>query len=140
WNVTGGPDWIRTARFDITATANIKGNLIEAQLQPMLAALLARRFKLALHRSAKEMSGYALEVAKSGPKLTPAAAPNDGKEGFRFSATGLAFQAITLHDFARYVGGKLGIIAQDETGLQGLYDFNVTWRVLPDSSAEDPRE
>src|SRR5215467_10497331 len=115
WNVTGGPDWIRSARFDITATANINGNLTEAQLQPMLGALLAKRFKLALHRSTSEMSGYALEVAKNGPKLARAAAPNKGQEGFRYNATGLAFQAITLHDFARYVGGKLGIIAQDET-------------------------
>src|SRR3989442_1202246 len=59
WNVTGGPGWIRTDRFDVTAKANVAGNLTEGQLKPMLQALLAERFKLRLHKASKEMNGYA---------------------------------------------------------------------------------
>src|SRR5437667_6944117 len=58
WNVSGGPGWIRTDRYDVSAKANVAGNLTEAQLRPMLQALLAERFKLRLHQSSKEMSGY----------------------------------------------------------------------------------
>src|SRR5437762_2221328 len=43
WNVTGGPSWIRTDRFDVNAKANIPGNLTERQLRPMLQKLLADR-------------------------------------------------------------------------------------------------
>src|SRR5437879_7788588 len=66
WNVTGGPGWIRTDRYDVSAKANVPGNLTEAQLRPMLQALLAERFKLKLHQGSKEMSGYALVVGKGG--------------------------------------------------------------------------
>src|SRR5262245_47347887 len=59
WNVSGGPGWIRTDRFDVAAKANVPGNLNEAQLQPMLAKLLADRFKLRVHRSSAETAGYA---------------------------------------------------------------------------------
>jgi len=59
WNVTGGPGWIRTDRYDVSAKAGIAGNLTEAQLRPMLQRLLAERFKLKLHQGSKEMSGYA---------------------------------------------------------------------------------
>src|SRR5260221_5955517 len=51
WNVSGGPGWIRSDRCDVIAKANVAGNLTEKQLQPMLQALLAERFKLRLHKS-----------------------------------------------------------------------------------------
>src|SRR5947208_13567123 len=54
WNVSGGPGWIRTDRWDVTAKASISGDLKESQLQPMLQRLLAERFKLKLYRSTKE--------------------------------------------------------------------------------------
>src|SRR5437879_6873051 len=41
WNVTGGPGWIRTDRWDVAAKANITGSLTERQLPPMLQRLLA---------------------------------------------------------------------------------------------------
>src|SRR5438128_10652358 len=57
WNVSGGPGWIRTDRFDVAARANVQGDLTEAALQPMLAKLLADRFRLTLHRSSAQTAG-----------------------------------------------------------------------------------
>jgi uncharacterized protein (TIGR03435 family) len=146
WNVTGGPSWIRTDRFDVVAKANVQGNLKEAQLRPMLAKLLADRFKLKLHPSSNQIFGYALQVAKGSPKLEPVADDGeDHRDTFRFTNTGMSGQGISMHDFARFFGGKLGLIAVDETGLTGRYDFNVHWRVdtdrpAADSAGADPRE
>ena len=145
WNVTGGPSWIRTDRFDVAARANVQGNLSEAQLRPMLARLLADRFKLTLHRSSNRTSGYALELAKGGRKPKPAADAEDRQDTFRLTNTGMSGQGISMRDFARFFGGKLGLIVVDETGLTGYYDFNVDWKVnsdrpvdLPDADSREP--
>jgi uncharacterized protein (TIGR03435 family) len=146
WNVTGGPSWIRTDRFDVAAKANVQGNLKETQLRPMLAKLLADRFKLKLHRSSNQTSGFALQVAKGGPKLKPAVDDvEDHRDTFRFTNTGMSGQGISTRDLACVFAGKLGLIAVDETGLSGLYDFDVHWRVGTDRPAADlpgtdPRE
>jgi uncharacterized protein (TIGR03435 family) len=143
WNVSGGPGWIRTDRWDVAAKANVAGDLTEAQLQPRLQRLLAERFKLKLHRSSKEMPGYALEIAKGGPKLQPSAEHDPRPDTFRMTATGMSGQGIPMEDLARFVAGKLGLIGADETGLKGLYDLRVEWKVDPSlgpDSGEDYRE
>src|ERR1700730_786254 len=63
-----GPDWLDTERFDITAKA-ASGTPPTQFFGPMLQALLADRFKLAVHRESKVMSAYALVSGKNGPKL-----------------------------------------------------------------------
>jgi uncharacterized protein (TIGR03435 family) len=89
WNISGGPTWIHEDRFDAAAKANISGNLTDRQLQPMLVSLLAERFKLKLHNSTKETSGYALGLAKGGPKLTPSAETEEQGDTFRLDHKGI---------------------------------------------------
>lgn len=72
YQISGGPAWIADARFDVEAKSTDGAN--RDKLLSMLQTLLAERFKLATHRETKELSIYALVVAKSGPKfhaLTP---------------------------------------------------------------------
>ena len=145
WNISGGPGWIRTDRFDVAAEANVDGDLKERQLQPMLQALLADRFKLRVHRSSKEMPGYALVVARGGPRLEAAADADEHQDTFRMTAVGLSGQGITMANLARFVGGKLGLMAVDETGLRGPYDVKAEWKVQTDQSTgvspvDDPRD
>ena len=127
WNVTGGPDWIRADRFDVDAKAVVKGNLTEAQLQPMLQKLLAERLNLKLHRASKEMDAYAMVRAKDGITLHPSADGEEHSDTFRLTRTGLHGEGITMRDFARFVGGKLGIVIVDKTSLPGAYDVRATW-------------
>jgi len=64
-----GPDWLNDAsvRWDIVAKMP-DGATVE-QAPKMLQALLAERFKLALHRETKEQPVMALVVGSGGPKL-----------------------------------------------------------------------
>jgi uncharacterized protein (TIGR03435 family) len=62
-----GPSWIETERFDIVA--KFPTDPAEDQVPLMLQALLADRFKLALHRESKELPVYALTIAKNGLKI-----------------------------------------------------------------------
>jgi uncharacterized protein (TIGR03435 family) len=137
WNVTGGPSWIRSDRFDVVAKADVQGNLTEAQLQPMLTKLLEDRFRLKLHRSSNQTSGYAIGVANGGSKLKSAADVEDRQDTFRLTSAGMSGQGISMRNFARFFGGKLGLIVVDETGLTGLYDFKVHWKVDTDRPSAD---
>ena len=68
-----GPSWLNDARFDIQATMPEGSSKDDAPA--MLQALLAERFKLAVHRDQEEHKVLALIVGKGGPKLkeSPAA-------------------------------------------------------------------
>lgn len=64
-----GPDWINdmSMRFDVVGKMP-DGSTVD-QAPQMLQALLAERFKLAVHREKKEHPVMALVVGKGGPKL-----------------------------------------------------------------------
>jgi uncharacterized protein (TIGR03435 family) len=67
--ITGGPNWLGTARFDVEAKAENPTQTTEASLQEMLRNLLSDRFKLKLHVEDREMRGVAMVISKNGPKL-----------------------------------------------------------------------
>jgi uncharacterized protein (TIGR03435 family) len=73
-----GPDWATKivgtdAHYDIQAT--LPGGVNAQQLASMLQNLLAERFHLAVHHQTKQVTGYFLVVAKSGPKLKESPGP-----------------------------------------------------------------
>jgi uncharacterized protein (TIGR03435 family) len=141
WNIQGGPSWIRSDRFDVVATAAVEGNLTETQLQPMLRKMLVDRFRLAVHRSSRQIAGQALVVARGGLRGAKPSTVNECRDSFQFDGNGVEAKGITMSDFAAWVGGKLGWIAVDHTGLDGRYDLRATWRFDPDrTSSSDPRE
>src|SRR5437016_4048309 len=69
--ISGGPDWLDSDRFEISAKADQPIN-DDTVLMVMLQGLLAERFKLVLHRETRTLPAFVLEVAKSGPKLEKA--------------------------------------------------------------------
>ena len=62
-----GPDWMAAERFDITA--KLPDGATKDQVNVMLQALLAERFKLTVHHETKDRPVYALIVGKGGSKL-----------------------------------------------------------------------
>ena len=125
--ITGGPAWISSNRFDIDAKAE-DSSVTEAQLRLMLQALLVERFKLQVHQERREASGFALVVAKGGPKLTeskPESRPSSGGRVGQVTA-----QNVTLSDsLLRFLntGTALDGPVIDRTGLHGKYDFTLKW-------------
>ncbi len=72
--VVGGPGWLDTARYDITAKgAPDVPNLV---VWEMMRGLLAERFQLKFHVEERELPVYALSIARGGSKLgNPADGP-----------------------------------------------------------------
>ena len=63
---------MNTLRYDINAT--VPSGTSKAQFQLMLRNLLKTRFRMRSHWETRELSVYALLVAKNGPKIEPTAA------------------------------------------------------------------
>jgi uncharacterized protein (TIGR03435 family) len=134
------PDWVigGDERFDIQAKAEDM-RATEAQLLEMLQHLLEDRFQLKWHRENHEEHGFALVVAKDGPKLqeskegevTTLGPFNKGNPTVTISPhkVSMAMLANFLSTF-----GPGGTVA-DETGLRGDYNFTLTYNETDGPSA-----
>ena len=98
------------------------------QLRLMLHDLLARRFKLAVHRETRMLSVYELAVAKGGAKLPApkSGSPVHGSESLpRVQNDSFLFQDVTIPEFAAILMQLHGIDLPvvDHTGISGTYDL-----------------
>jgi uncharacterized protein (TIGR03435 family) len=71
-----GPDWMASARFDITA--KLPDGATRKDIPEMLQRLLEERFQLKTHRESKELAVYGLVVSKSGLKMQESAPDTPG--------------------------------------------------------------
>jgi uncharacterized protein (TIGR03435 family) len=129
--IEGGPDWVKSGedRFTIDAKVEDPTKATEQQLYQMLQALLTERFHLKFHNETRDLPGFALQVAKRGPKLTPAknedvvktwtAGPSRGANVLTARNYSMALLADTLTVFGQPI--------LDQTGLTGAYDFTLSW-------------
>lgn len=145
--VSGVPDSLRSVRYDIEAKSG--GNPNQQQLQSMMRALLAGRFKLRAHSASKQLPVYALVLAnrngRLGPKIRPASAeesklcdsfdaaaepehPGYDADGNRRCGAsgrgGMTFRARPLSDVAGFVAELVGRPVIDRTDLKGRYDID----------------
>jgi uncharacterized protein (TIGR03435 family) len=148
YQVSGGPSWVNSERYDIGAKepdsiAQELEKLPREQRQQlarsMLQSLLADRFQLKLTRGTKEMPAYALVVAKNGPKLqkaksvdTPAdapSAPGGHPHGpmIRVGRGEVNGRGVELSFLASVLSQQLGRQVLDQTGLKGNFDLTLKW-------------
>ncbi|MBZ5634141.1 MAG: TIGR03435 family protein [Acidobacteriia bacterium] len=132
--VTGGPGWLETEKYDITAKPDQAGIPNATQVRTMLQKLLAERFHLTFHRDKKELAAYTITVAKTGPKLakneTGGMLPGFGGRG----PGNIAVRNSTMEEFAGFLQGRIvDRPVVDQTGLSGKFDFTLLWR--PDQLA-----
>jgi uncharacterized protein (TIGR03435 family) len=127
--LTGGPAWIESERYDITAKPDQAGMPNVTQLRSMVQKLLAERFQLTFHRDTKELSAYVLTVAKSGSKLAKSDANAGSLPGFGGRGPGnLGVRNSTTAEFAGFLQSR--IVERpvvDQTGLPDRYDFTLRW-------------
>ncbi|MEO8597690.1 MAG: TIGR03435 family protein [Candidatus Solibacter sp.] len=127
--VKRGPGWAYEDRFDIAAKASVSGRFTEAQLRPMLAELLATRFRLKVRNERKDEPGYALEAGRGAARLTRSAEVEEHPDNTRMTNEAFTAQGIGMPDFARFLGNKLGALLADETKLEGLFDIHFRWEM-----------
>ena len=130
--IIGGPDWVRSDWFEVNARAASAVSL--DGMRPMVAALLAERFKLIVHREQKTMRGAVLVMARedrrAGPKLARCEDPNAPlppptpvrvpRGGYELSAwcQPIAFLVAVASNIMQ-------VPVMDRTGLDGLWSYLV---------------
>jgi bla regulator protein blaR1 len=156
FQITGGPKWIESDRFDIVAKASGDPqpgpNGPPTVMFAMLRTLLADRFQLILHRETKEMAIYALVLARAdgklGPQLRPAATdcaalmasargrgappppPAPGERmpcGMRMFPGNLSGGSSSMVQLTNVLARFVNRTVVDRTGLTGNYDLDLQW-------------
>ena len=129
--IAGAPDWALHERYDIEGKNDTPGEPNLRQQQEMLQKLLADRFGLHFQREKRKLSVYAIQLAKGGPKLTPAANPaaetDQNAEGHGTDITQI-YTSAAIADFA--MGMQFFIPDRpivDQTGLTGRYDIRLRY-------------
>src|SRR5215475_9122059 len=136
FQVSGGPGWLKTERFNVVAKAP-EGGGSNAEARVRLQALLAERFQLAIHRETKEAPVYALVVAKGGSKLKES---STGFEGVTGSPGRLTAEQAPVALLVANLSRMLGRPVLDETGLKGRYQFDLQHSVAIDAAASEKAE
>jgi bla regulator protein blaR1 len=139
--ITGGPDWLNSAKFDIEA--KLDDSYVAAMHQQttghknfddqaLLKALLSDRFKVSMHPQTQTVPAYDLIVDESGPKLQQV----DGTRTMHMERGELTSSGTPIEFLAQQLSLRLGQTVVDKTGLKGTYAFDLHW--TPDA-AEDQR-
>jgi uncharacterized protein (TIGR03435 family) len=136
--VTGGPSWIESDKFDILAKPDTPGSPNVTQLRSMVQKLLAERFGLEFHREKKELSAYVITVDKAGLKINKVEGARGSLPGFGGRGPGaVGVRNSTMSEFADFLQARiLERPVVDQTGLQDRYDFTLEWR--PDTAQQPP--
>jgi uncharacterized protein (TIGR03435 family) len=146
--------WIANELYDVTA--KVPAGTSKEQFAAMLQRLLEQRFGLVVHRETRQLPGYRLVAAEKGakPKKSLEAPPassepevvvrngiprlSDGAGSGVFLALrgGVVQGEIrgrheTMAGLAGLLIGQLGAPVIDATGLEGEYDYDVSFRPEP---------
>jgi uncharacterized protein (TIGR03435 family) len=153
FQIQGGPDWVRTRRFDIDAKA--AGIVSADQMRMMVRRLLAERFNLKTHLETRDLPRYALVLARSdrrlGPRLKqsavdcpaivaargpdykmPVGPPQPGDPpscGLRVLVGGgsqtMIAEGQPMSAIAKLLQPRAGRVVIDKTGLTGTWDLEL---------------
>jgi len=152
--LVGGPDWIRSERFDIVATAERDIPAWTpigppAVLLSMVRALLGERFHLQTHSDTRELPVFTLGFARSdrklGPRVSvstidcsaPAAARGASRPplspsepppcGMRIGPGQMLLGGVPMSRFADVLATFAGRLVLDRTELAGAYNLQLSW-------------
>jgi uncharacterized protein (TIGR03435 family) len=161
--VVDGPDWLDSERFDILATPPDGAPVDRVSTLARIRALLRDRFGLRTHTESRELSVYALVVARADGRLGSglhastvdcAAADQALQEarargefftgvtcrGSIFSqaddALVLRYGAKSMSEMAEVLTPYVGRMVVDGTGLSGLFDMEVSFSQDPQPESD----
>ena len=126
------PSWMESERF--TVNARVPAATTPEQLRLMQQSLLEERFKLTYHHEEKEMSRCELLVARGDPRLKASVGEPTATDGREPEATITAYGRVnaqysdlSMAELAGVLSKQVHLPVTDATGLQGKFDFSLSW-------------
>ncbi len=125
--VSGKPSWLDSDFYDIEAKPEEGIALSREELKPRLQNLLAERFHLAAHYETKMVRGYALVVAKGGPRLQPT--KGDHFPGFRVNTGAGHLEGFnwSMTYLATMLQRVASLPVADQTSIAGSFDIKLVF-------------
>ena len=164
WDQISGHAWLATEYYSVNA--KVPPGTTKEQVKLMWQGLLAERFNLKVHLTAKEFPVYELSVARGGPKMrTSGDGPYVQPPGFPVPPSGSrhglsmapprnvrqTFRGYSMAEFCQQLAwtvaaeGQSGWVGYmsvgrviDKTGLSGAYDFTLEFAGRFQSGAWPP--
>ena len=138
--ILGAPAWAGTTYFDMDAKADpsvaaalygLPSEASRREMEKMVQALLADRFKLVAHTETRQLPIYVLVVAKGGARLGPTQVTGTSvsDSNGRIEVQGSNSVAVLAEELSRVAGRDV----VDKTGMTGRYHLRLQW--TPDDAA-----
>jgi uncharacterized protein (TIGR03435 family) len=131
FQLVDAPAWMNTDSFDVEAIS--PQPVDRHRMMAMLRSLLAERFHLAVRKETRTLPVLVLSVAKGGAKLTTVAPADNPQVVFAMVSGGtrmrLTGQHVPINRLTPWLASVLNLNRPvlDETGLDGVYDFQLEW-------------
>ena len=128
--ISGGPAWKSTDRFEIVLKPDTPGQPNPRQLRRLIQKLLTERFQLKFHNEQRELSVYVItQPPNTAHKLT-ASTPGPNLPTLRYPRTGLLpARNATMTELAQSL--QTAVMDRpviNQTKLEGRFDFTLDWR------------
>lgn len=136
-NFVDAPKDLDNTYFDVRVESADGVPLSYEALMPRMQQLLEQRFCLKAHMGAKQVAGYALVVAKGGPKVAPTRTPEE-KGGGYITEHEIRATAADMGGIAMMLASPVGRPVRDDTGLQGKYTLKVQYAQASDTDSTLP--
>jgi uncharacterized protein (TIGR03435 family) len=134
-----GRDWSAEPTYDITATGPAPSGPLNTP-NIALQDLLVAHFGLAVKSEQKLLEGFVLMTAAGGPKLTPGGTGSlpGRRVGLRLMPGRVDARGAPVSMLTGFLSTVLKAPVLDQTGLQGPFDYKLTWgtpdpKDLPDA-------
>ena len=127
--VSGGPAWLSTDKFEIAIKPDTPGQPNVQQMKILFQKALLDRFQLKFHTEKKELSVYAITQPPNTKHKMAEAAPGQNLPSLLFPRPGLLpARNATMKDFAEVLQtAVLDRPVINQTTLQGRFDFTLDW-------------
>jgi uncharacterized protein (TIGR03435 family) len=130
YQLSGGPSWVYSERYDIEAKAD--GNTSRDQMRLMIQGLLTERFRLEMHQEKKDIPVYALVAGKNRTGLQ--AAPDRATSGFETARGRITGQGVSMTELADQLSRMVDRPVINKTGLTGFFDLKLEYSPVESQS------